>query len=154
MCACKICISDMGSDRCKNSWKALVELRATKEAPRESFPPSSYLAFSFLFPSSPSSFLVLRRAMHSSLQVENGGTNFLQENAWLLGNGYIRGAATPLCARDISYFTLIPAKFTTAWIKGATNSSPSSSCPPLLLLFPRSSSACPVLRITLKILNS
>lgn len=59
--------------------------------------------------------------MHSSLQVENGGTNFLQENAWLLGNGYIRGTATPL-SRDISYFTLIPANFTTAWIKRATNS--------------------------------
>lgn len=69
--------------------------------------------------------------MHSSLQVENGGTNFLQENAWLLGNGYIRGAA-PLCVRDISYFTLIPAKFTAAWIKGANSSLQASS-----LAFPR-----------------
>ena len=48
---------------------------------------------------------------------------FPQENAWLHVNGYIRDASpAPLrrsarVLRDISYFTLIPAKFTAARIK-------------------------------------
>lgn len=77
-CACKICIP--GTARAAgNSRKALVELRATKEAPREPFPVPAASCLFFVPATLQRRSPVTRTPMYPGLQVENWETNFLKK---------------------------------------------------------------------------
>lgn len=113
-----------------NSRKALVELRATKEAPREPFPaspPPTPCLLPVRRPSNPSAPARLVRPCIPVCRWETGKRISSRKRPAARSNGYVRVPVAAACVlarppddggappcsdtRDISYFTLIPRNF-------------------------------------------